>query len=140
MLIFGLLFPINLTLSLFDSSSLKSWIGGFWTLVNAKLCFSIIIGIIVQLQAWMENKNGSPGLFVIELLMAVFAPVLTFFYCQSSALALASAISNLSNMPLRGAGAAAGRGVGAIGRGAASGVATRFANFNKARSASKYFK
>jgi hypothetical protein len=140
LLIFGLLFPINLTLSLFDSSPLKTWIGGFWTLVNAKLCFSIIVGIIVQLQAWMESKNGSPGLFVIELLMAVFAPALTFFYCQNTALALAGAMSNLTSAPFRGAGAAAAKGVGAIGKGAASGIGAKISAFRKSRAARNHFK
>ncbi len=106
LLLFGLIFPINLTLSLFDPSPLKSWIGNFWTLVNAKLCFSIITGIIVQLQAWMETNSGNVGLFVIELLLAVFAPIVTFFYCQSSALALAGALNSMAAAPIRGAGKA----------------------------------
>jgi hypothetical protein len=117
LLLFGLIFPVNLTLSLFDPAPLKSWIGNFWTLVNAKLCFSIITGIIVQLQAWMETKNGNVGLFVIELLLAVFAPVATFFYCQSSALALAGALNSMASAPFRGAGAAVSGGAKGFTRG-----------------------
>jgi hypothetical protein len=120
LLLFGLLFPINLTLSLFDPSPLKTWIGGFWTLVNAKLCFSIIVGIVVQLQLWMESNNGSVGLFVIELLLAVFAPVLTFFYCQSTALVLASAMSSLTQAGFRGVGTAAAKSAAGVAKGGAS--------------------
>jgi hypothetical protein len=94
MLLFGLTFPINVALSLFDPAPLKSWFGNFWTLVNAKFCFSIITGIIVYLQLWMETNNGNIGIFVIQILLAIFAPVATFFYCQGSALALAGAMNS----------------------------------------------
>jgi hypothetical protein len=132
MLIFGLTFPINLALSLFDPAPLKSWIGNFWSLINAKLCFSIIVGIIVYLQIWIKgSSNGFAqiGLFVIEFLLAIFAPVATFFYCQGSALALAGALNSALSAPMRGVAGGAGKALGAIGGGAAksfgAGVASR---------------
>jgi hypothetical protein len=132
MLIFGLTFPINLALSLFDPAPLKSWIGNFWSLINAKLCFSIIVGIIVYLQLWMKSSsNGFAqiGLFVIEFLLAIFAPVATFFYCQGSALALAGALNSAMSAPIRGVAGGAGKALGAIGGGASksfgAGVASR---------------
>jgi hypothetical protein len=132
LLIFGLTFPINLALSLFDPAPLKSWIGNFWSLINAKLCFSIIVGIIVYLQLWMKSSsNGFAqiGLFVIEFLLAIFAPVATFFYCQGSALALAGALNSGLSAPMRGVAGGVGKTLGAIGGGAAKsfgkGVASR---------------
>jgi hypothetical protein len=117
MLIFGLTFPINLALSLFDPAPLKSWIGNFWSLINAKLCFSIIVGIIVYLQLWMKSSsNGFAqiGLFVIEFLLAIFAPVATFFYCQGSALALAGALNSALSAPIRGVAGGSMRAGGAM--------------------------
>ncbi len=108
MLLLGLTFPINLALSLFDPGSLISWIGNFWTLANAKICFSIVTGIIVYFQLWAEKANyaAAMGMFVIELMFAIFSPFITYFYCQGSALALAGAIG--AGM----AGAGAGVGIG----------------------------
>jgi hypothetical protein len=122
MLLFGLTFPINLALSLFDPAPLKSWFGNFWTLVNAKLCFSIITGIVVYLQLWMETRGGNIGLFVIELMLAIFAPVATFFYCQGSALALAGAMNSMASAPVKGAVGAATGGASKFLGGAAKGA------------------
>ena len=96
MLLLGLTFPINLALSLFDPGSLISWIGNFWTLANAKLCFSIVTGIIVYFQLWAEKANyaAAMGMFVIELMFAIFSPFITYYYCQGSSLALAGAIGS----------------------------------------------
>ena len=101
MLVLGLTFPINLGLSLYDNGeSLKTWLGNFWTLANAKICFSIVTGIIVYLQIWSESGAaglvGGFGLFVIELLMAVFVPAITYYYCQGTALAMSSAMNSMS--------------------------------------------
>lgn len=108
MLLLGLTFPINLALSLFDPGSLISWIGNFWTLANAKLCFSIVTGIIVYFQLWAEKANyaAAMGMFVIELMFAIFSPFITYYYCQGSSLALAGAIGSAM------AGAGAGVGIG----------------------------
>jgi ABC-type multidrug transport system fused ATPase/permease subunit len=122
LLVFGFTFPINVALSLFDPAPLKSWFGNFWTLVNAKLCFSIVVGIIVYLQLWAETKDGGIGIFVIELLMAIFAPVLTFFYCQGSALALAGAMNSMASAPVRGAMGAGMKALGQFGGGMAKGA------------------
>jgi hypothetical protein len=122
MLLFGLTFPINLALSLFDPAPLKSWFGNFWTLVNAKLCFSIIVGIVVYLQLWMETRGGNPGIFVIEIMLALFAPIATFFYCQGSALALAGAMNSIASAPIKGAAGAATGGASKFLGGAAKGA------------------
>ncbi len=122
LLVFGFTFPINVALSLFDPSPLKNWFGNFWTLVNAKLCFSIVVGIVVYLQLWAETKDGGIGIFVIELLMAIFAPVLTFFYCQGSALALAGAMNSMASAPVRGAAGAGMKALGQFGGGMAKGA------------------
>ena len=122
LLLFGFTFPINVALSLFDPAPLKSWFGNFWTLVNAKLCFSIVVGIIVYLQLWAETKDGGIGIIVIELLMAIFAPVLTFFYCQGSALALAGAMNSMATAPVRGAMGAGMKALGQFGGGMAKGA------------------
>jgi hypothetical protein len=107
MLLFGLTFPINLGLSLYDNGeSLKTWLGNFWTLANAKICFSIVTGIIVYLQIWSESGAagmfGGFGLFVIELLMAIFVPVITYYYCQGTALAMSSAMNSMSAGAVKG--------------------------------------
>jgi hypothetical protein len=125
MLVFGLTFPINIALSLFSPEPLKSWFGNFWSLINAKLCFSIITGIIVYLQLWMESRGGNPGLFVIEFLLAIFAPVATFFYCQGSALALAGALNSIASAPIRGAASGAMRVGGAAAKSFGGAIATR---------------
>jgi hypothetical protein len=122
MLLFGLTFPINVALSLFDPAPLKSWFGNFWTLINAKFCFSIITGIIVYLQLWMETNNGNIGIFVIQILLAIFAPVATFFYCQGSALALAGAMNSFPLSPIRGAVGAGTAAGGSFLRGAMQGA------------------
>lgn len=122
LLVFGFTFPINVALSLFDPAPLKNWFGNFWTLVNAKLCFSLVVGVIVYLQLWAETKDGGIGIFVIELLMAIFAPVLTFFYCQGSALALAGAMNSMASAPVRGAAGAGMKALGQFGGGMAKGA------------------
>jgi hypothetical protein len=111
LLVFGFTFPINIALSLFDPAPIKNWFGNFWLLVNAKLCFAIIVGIIVYLNLWAQSQTGlaSLGIFTIGILMSIFAPVLTFFYCQGSALALAGAMNSLTSAPARGAVSGAGR-------------------------------
>lgn len=107
MLLLGLTFPINLGLSLYDNGeSLKTWLGNFWTLANAKICFSIVTGIIVYLQIWSESGAagmvGGFGLFVIELLMAIFVPAITYYYCQGTALAMSSAMNSMSAGAIKG--------------------------------------
>jgi hypothetical protein len=107
MLLIGLTFPINLGLSLYDNGeSLKTWLGNFWTLANAKICFSIVTGIIVYLQIWSESGAagivGGFGLFVIELLMAIFVPAITYYYCQGTALAMSSAMNSMSAGAVKG--------------------------------------
>jgi hypothetical protein len=111
LLVFGFTFPINIALSLFDPAPIKNWFGNFWLLVNAKLCFAIIVGIIVYLNLWAQSQTGlaSLGIFTIGILMAIYAPFLTFYYCQGSALALAGAMNSLTSAPARGAARGAGR-------------------------------
>jgi hypothetical protein len=46
------------------------------------------------------------GMFVIELMFAIFSPFITYYYCQGSSLALAGAIGSAM------AGAGAGVGIG----------------------------
>lgn len=68
-------------------------------------------------------------LIIIGLLMAFYAPVLTFFYVQGSALALAGAMNSMSTAPIRGvagglkgaAGRAAGTFMGGVMKGAGVG-------------------
>lgn len=124
LLIFGFTFPINVALSLFDPAPIKNWLGNFWLLVNAKLCFAIIVGIIVYLNLWAQSQTGlaSLGIFTIGILMAVFAPVLTFFYCQGSALALAGAMNSMGSAPIKGVASAGGKALGQFGSGIAKGA------------------
>ena len=132
LLVFGFTFPINIALSLFDPAPIKNWFGNVWLLVNAKLCFAILVGIIVYLNLWAQSQTGlaSLGIFTIGILMAIYAPFLTFFYCQGSALALAGAMNSLTSAPARGAargvgrvgGRAAGRVGGSLMRGVGSGM------------------
>ena len=137
LILLGLTFPINIALSLFDSGPIKSWFGNYWLLINAKLCFCIIIGIISYLQLWVQTNSDNAFLslllIVIGLLMAFYAPILTFFYVQGSALALAGAMNSIGTAPIRGVaggiksaagkvgGAAAGQFVGGLMRGAGVG-------------------
>jgi hypothetical protein len=72
----------------------------------------------------METSNGNVGLFVIELLLAVFAPIVTFFYCQSSALALAGALNSMTSAPFRGAGGAVAGTMKSFTKGFAGGTIT----------------
>ena len=106
LILLGLTFPINIALSLFDSAPIKSWFGNYWLLINAKLCFCIIIGIISYLQLWVQtNSNNvflSMLLIVIGLLMAFYAPILTFFYVQGSSLALAGAMNAMGSVANKG--------------------------------------
>jgi hypothetical protein len=118
MLLFGFLLPVNLSLSLFSPEPIKAWIGNFWTLCNAKFCYGIIISIMVSFKSWSQGQSNASlavGVFVIELLMAVAAPFLTFFYCQSSALALAGAINSAGYAPLKAMGNLGGKAAGALG-------------------------
>jgi hypothetical protein len=118
MLLFGFLLPVNLSLCLFSAEPIKAWIGNFWTLCNAKFCYGIIISIMVSFKMWSQgqaNASLAVGVFVIELLMAVAAPFLTFFYCQSSALALAGAVQSVGLSPFKAAGNLGGKAVGAVG-------------------------
>jgi hypothetical protein len=133
LILLGLTLPIHIALSLFDPAPIKNWLGNYWLLVNAKLCFCIIVGIISYLQLWVQtNSNNaflSMLLIIIGLLMAFYAPVLTFFYVQGSALALAGAMNSMSTAPIRGvagglkgaAGRAAGTFMGGVMKGAGVG-------------------
>jgi hypothetical protein len=120
LILLGLTLPIHIALSLFDPAPLKTWFGNYWLLINAKLCFCIIVGIISYLQLWVQtNSNNaflSMLLIIIGLLMAFYAPVLTFFYVQGSALALAGAMNAIPGNAIGGAakgvGRAAGKGIG----------------------------
>lgn len=130
LLVFGFTFPINLALILFDPSPFKNWLGNFWMLTNAKICFQILVGIIVYLQLWSARLSGGNPLgpifiVVIQILMAIYAPILTFFYCQGSALALAGAMNSLVSSPMRGALGGAGRAAGGIARGVGGGIASK---------------
>ena len=51
--------------------------------------------MIVYLNLWAQSQTGlaSLGIFTIGILMAIYAPFLTFFYVQGSALALAGAMN-----------------------------------------------
>jgi hypothetical protein len=145
LILFGLTFPINIALSLFDSAPLKSWFGNIWLLINAKLCFCIIIGIISYLQLWVQTNSSnvflSMLLIVIELLMAFYAPIVTFFYVQGSALALAGAMNAMPGSVVGGAAKGVGGAVGKVAGGAAgafmggamkgSGVGKMGQNFGK---------
>jgi hypothetical protein len=79
-----------------------------------------VTGIIVYFQLWAEKANyaAAMGMFVIELMFAIFSPFITYYYCQGSSLALAGAIG--SAMAAAGAGVgigtkkAGGAGIGAI--------------------------
>ena len=125
LLVFGFTLPINIGLSLFDPGPIKNWIGNFWLLVNAKLCFCIIVGIVVYLNLWAQSTSvGVMTFFVmaIQLLIAIYAPVLTFFYCQGSALALAGAMNSIASAPIRGAMGGMGRAAGALGGGMGAGI------------------
>jgi hypothetical protein len=139
LLVFGFTFPINIALSLFDPAPIKNWFGNFWLLVNAKLCFAIIVGIIVYLNLWAQSQTGlaSLGIFTIGILMAIYAPFLTFFYCQGSALALAGAMNSLTSAPARGAakGAAStgGRAAGKLGSSLLRGVGMGMGKRGKAQ-------
>jgi hypothetical protein len=123
LILFGLTFPINIALSLFDSAPLKSWFGNFWLLINAKLCFCIIVGIISYLQLWVQTNSSniflSMLLIVIELLMAFYAPIVTLFYVQGSALALAGAMNAMPGSAVGGAAKGVGGAVGKVAGGAA---------------------
>jgi hypothetical protein len=117
MLLFGFLLPVNLSLSFFSPEPMKAWIGNFWTLCNAKFCYGIIISIMVSFKMWSQgevNASLAVGVFVVELLMAVAAPFLTFFYCQSSALALAGAINSAGLSPFKALGRAGGAAAGSL--------------------------
>lgn len=136
LLVFGFTFPINIALSLFDPAPLKNWFGNVWLLVNAKLCFAILVGIIVYLNLWAQSQTGlaSLGLFTIGILMAIYAPVLTFFYVQGSALALAGAMNAIPGSAIGGAARGVGGAVGKVAGGAAGafmGGAMRGAGINK---------
>ena len=137
LILLGLTFPINIALSLFDSAPIKSWFGNYWLLINAKLCFCIIVGIISYLQLWVQTNSNNVFLsfllIVIGLLMAFYAPLVTLFYVQGSALALAGAINSMGTSPFRGmaggikgaagkvAGGAAGQFMGGVMKGAGVG-------------------
>ena len=134
MLVLGLTFPVNITLSLFSADPMKSWFGNFWTLVNAKICFSIITGIVVYLQLWGESNGLAAYTFVIELLLAVFSPFATYFYCQGSALAFAGAL-NMSAAAFaggaKGAVSAAGSGSKRLGGAIAKVVTSKLSKTSK---------
>jgi hypothetical protein len=137
MILFGFLFPINLALSFFSGDPLKSWISNFWTLGNAKICYAIITGIITYFRIWGEKSGGTGafGAFVVELLLAVAAPFITFFYCQGSALALAGAINSVGYAPARAVGGMFGKavslGVNQAGKRVANNAIDRIAAWGK---------
>ena len=139
LLVFGFTFPINIALSLFDPAPIKNWFGNVWLLVNAKLCFAILVGIIVYLNLWAQSQTGlaSLGIFTIGILMAIYAPFLTFFYCQGSALALAGAMNSLTSAPARGAvrgvGRVGGRAAGRLGSSLMRGVGSGMGKMGRAQ-------
>jgi hypothetical protein len=118
------LFPIALTMGVMDKKALVDWFTSFWGISNAKICFAIVLALIGQVGTAMEGAS-----FVIELLGAIFAPILAFMMAKGSALALAEGFQ----------GAVTGGAVG-MGRGA-GGVAQGGVNiFNAARSRKKQAK
>lgn len=120
LILLGLTLPIHIALSLFDPAPIKTWLGNYWLLVNAKLCFCIIVGIISYLQLWVQTSSTNSFMsilsIIIGLLMAFYSPALTFFYVQGSALALAGAMNAIPGNAIGGAAkgviGAAGKGVG----------------------------
>jgi hypothetical protein len=115
------LFPIALTIGVMDKKAIVDWFTSFWGISNAKICFAIVLALIGQVGTAMEGAS-----FVIELLGAIFAPILAFMMAKGSALALAEGFQ----------GAVTG-GVVGIGRGAGGVAQRRIDVFNAGRSRKK---
>lgn len=108
------LLPVAMTMGIYDLSAIAHWIGIFWGLCNAKICFAIVVALVVYI-AQTFNFAG----YILSLLLAFFAPAVSYMFAKGSAVAIAE---GLSTMP-------AGAVAGAIGKG--------FANVRSRRQASR---
>jgi hypothetical protein len=78
-------------MGMLDSKAVIDWFTCYWALVNAKICFAITLSLIGQISASVTGVS-----FVLELLMAFFAPFITFIFCKGSALSMAEGLSAIA--------------------------------------------
>ena len=90
-LLFFYLLPVALSMGMLDSKAVIDWFTCYWALVNAKICFAITLSLIGQISASVTGVS-----FVLELLMAFFAPFITFIFCKGSALSMAEGLSAIA--------------------------------------------
>ena len=104
------LFPVALAMGVMDKKALVDWFTSYWGICNAKICFAIVLAMIGEVGNAMQGAS-----FVVELLGAIFAPIIAFMMAKGSALALAEgfqgAATGAAMGAAKGAGGMAGKGV-----------------------------
>jgi hypothetical protein len=129
-LLYFYLLPMSLAMGVIDPKAIVDWFTNFWSLCNAKICFAIVLALIGQVSSSLSGIS-----FVIEILGAVFAPVITYMFCKGSAMAMAEGFAAMGAGALAGgAGAGAKSIVGGGGR-AASWVGSKLSDRAKSRAA-----
>ena len=107
------LLPVAMTMGIYDLSAIAHWIGIFWSLCNAKICFAIVVALVVYI-AQTFNFAG----YILSLLLAFFAPAVSYMFAKGGAVAIAEGLSTLP----------AGAVAGAIGKGFATARSRRQAS------------
>jgi hypothetical protein len=98
------LFPVALTMAIIDKKAIVDWFTSYWALCNAKICFAIVLALIGQVSTAMQGAS-----FVVELLGAFFAPIITFMMAKGSALAMAEGFQGAASGAVMGAATGAGK-------------------------------
>jgi hypothetical protein len=105
MILLFYLLPIALAMGVLDSKAIFDWFAQFWGLCNAKICYAIVVSLITYISTLLQGIG-----FVIPLLMAFFAPAVTFMFAKGSVLAMAEGMSQVGNLMASSAVIAAGNG------------------------------
>jgi hypothetical protein len=102
MLLTSLLAPIYITAALLPDGkqSIIALCTSFWTIINYKICYTIILGLTSQLLA---SDDGIQGL-VLVLISAIFAPILAGILAAGGGMGFANAAAGAATQALSFAG------------------------------------
>jgi hypothetical protein len=110
------LLPMALAMGVADEKAVVDWFSQFWALLNAKICFAIVLALIATIAARV------PFGYVLAMLSAIFAPFITFIFAKGSMIAVAE---GLATAPIKAGMSAAGGVAGGIGKAAKAGMAAK---------------
>jgi hypothetical protein len=115
-----LVLPFPLVISLVNLQGLIAWFSAYWTLVNAKLSFTIIVSLIAFFQA---KQNGTSQLFLAEILTGVFSPILSGLVGMGGGIAayqtFSAGLALVAGASFRGVAGAGRSAMGAVGKASA---------------------